>query len=187
MPLETGRIQPLALGCASKCKASPMASSRWATQPLRYSILIGTPQTLLGPLGTLPKPPGRLPENAEFSCLVSPRPGPPWPRSGPSLAPSFFLWPVQKNAVTGPGSPPAWAPTPLQSPPPPFLAHGASCTQRTESGILHVLKQLSMLVYACRAISSFLSFLWDAWPSYLLPRSLVPWFPLATACPPSTG
>ena len=29
--LENGRIQPLGLGCASKCNASPMASYRWAT------------------------------------------------------------------------------------------------------------------------------------------------------------
>ena len=52
VPLESGRIQPLGLGCA------PMASSRWATQPQVYSDTPSDRSTL-----NWPKPPGDLPRD----------------------------------------------------------------------------------------------------------------------------
>ena len=117
VPLESGRIQPLGLGCASKCKASPMASFRWATQPQVYSdtpsdgntlnprpksLERGAPGTSLG---TPPEPPGPCPKMLNSGvCAKKTRkrhlapPSPPWPPLAP-LAPPGPPWPQSQKSA----------------------------------------------------------------------------------------
>ena len=107
-------LQLLGLGCASKCKASPMASSRWATQPQVYSDTPSDRNTLN---------PAQMPRTGRppSPLALNPAPRPPWP---PPSSPAPWPPPHTPRNVGGARHPHPDPPTPAPPgpslPPPPL-------------------------------------------------------------------
>ena len=105
MPLENGRIQPLGLGCASKCKASPMA-----TQPQVYSDTPSDRNTL----NPRPKWLERgAPGTPLRTALAKPKNAKKAPPSAPVTLPEDRKEKTRKSTHPGFPLPPPWAPWPL--------------------------------------------------------------------------